>query len=268
MTLQGIVTRNGVRQPGYRDSPVKLELMPSTPAFTAEKVRIFIGSEPEQHRGERVLLWSIFKHRDERRHYEIFVMKDLRGFDRRNWKTGFTGYRYAIPELAGFEGLAIYNDVDQIYLRDPAALIAEDMDGAGVLALESRDTSVMLLNCELLADRWNLEAVTSVPQRSIHTHMLKRVRANMLISDLPVHWNARDHEYSGEADSLLHYTTLHKQPWRPFPQRLKYQNNPQAMPWFELEEEADRRGFAPHWKAGPDQSYTQMQDFFKVANQE
>ena len=50
------------------------------------------------------------------------MMKDLDGFDRRGWKTGFTNYRYAIPSLGGHKGRAIYNDVDQIYLGDQFSL--------------------------------------------------------------------------------------------------------------------------------------------------
>jgi hypothetical protein len=82
-------------------------------------VRIFVGTEPDQHRAERVLLWSIERHRDRARSYEIFLMKNLPGFDRRWWLTGFTNYRFAVPHLTGGSGRAIYNDVDQIYLTEP-----------------------------------------------------------------------------------------------------------------------------------------------------
>ena len=81
-----------------------------------------MGTEPHQHRAERILVWSITQVRDPARRYEIYLMKDLAGFDRRGWKTSFTYYRYAIPALAGYEGRAIFNDVDQIYFTDPAEL--------------------------------------------------------------------------------------------------------------------------------------------------
>ena len=79
-------------------------------------VRIFLGSEPAQHRAERVFLWSIERVRDPGRVYEIWLMKRLRGFRSAGWTTGFTNYRFAIPHFAGGAGRAIYNDVDQIYL--------------------------------------------------------------------------------------------------------------------------------------------------------
>ena len=57
------------------------------------------------------------------------------GFDRRRWLTGFTNYRFAIPHFAGGSGRAIYNDVDQIYLRDPAELFDTDMGEHGFLSI-------------------------------------------------------------------------------------------------------------------------------------
>src|SRR5215470_16475489 len=75
-------------------------------------VRLFVGSEPAQYRAERVFFWSIEQVRDPSRVYEIYLMKELHGFDRRGWLTGFTNYRFAIPYFTGGVGKAIYNDVD------------------------------------------------------------------------------------------------------------------------------------------------------------
>ena len=93
-------------------------------ALPSEKppVRIYLGSEPAQYRAERVFVWSIERVRDPSRVYEIYLMKDLKGFDRSGWKTGFTNYRFAIPDFAEGRGRAIYNDVDQVYLTDPAEI--------------------------------------------------------------------------------------------------------------------------------------------------
>ena len=263
-TPKGIISQWQVRSAGQRPAPVKLELPVQCDGGTRDTVRIYIGSEPSQHRAERVLLWSIQKYRDPDRSYEIHIMKDLRGFDRKNWKTGFTAYRYAIPEFAGYSGRAIYNDVDQIYLRDPGALLDEDMYGAGVLAVDSRDTSVMLLDCQQLENVWSVQAVKEAPHRGLHTTMLKRVRHHQLIADLPGHWNSRDHEYDSQSSSLLHYTILHTQPWQPFPGELRYRDNAQGQPWFELELEADKAGFVPGWKTAADRPYEELGDYFRV----
>ena len=115
---------NQTRPLGLRAKPELVVLEPKEGLTPSDKppVRIYMGTEPHQHRAERILIWSITQVRDPARRYEIYLMKDLAGFDRRGWKTGFTFYRYAIPALAGYEGRAIFNDVDQIYFADPAEL--------------------------------------------------------------------------------------------------------------------------------------------------
>src|SRR5262249_29464868 len=119
-------------------------------------VRIFLGTEPGQYRAERVFCWSIEQVRDPSRVYEIFLMKELTGFDRRGWLTGFTNYRFAVPHFAGGAGRAIYNDADQIYLADPAELFDNDLGPHGFLALSDRDTAVMLIDCARMATVWTL----------------------------------------------------------------------------------------------------------------
>ena len=101
----------GARRRARRDAPRPLP-----------PVRIFLGTEEGQYRAERVFVWSVLQVRDPARVYEIHLMKNVAGFDRRGWRTGFTCYRFAIPDFAGRTGKAIYNDVDQIYLADPALL--------------------------------------------------------------------------------------------------------------------------------------------------
>ena len=132
--------------------PVKSSATPSG----KPPVRIFLGTEAAQYRAERIFLWSIERVRDPARVYEIHRMIDLPGFRRLGWNTGFTNYRFAIPALAGGRGRAIYNDVDQIYLRDPAELFDLPLDGHGYLAVSKTDTSVMLLDCARMARFWPL----------------------------------------------------------------------------------------------------------------
>ena len=97
-----------------------------------------------------MFVWSIERVRDPARVYEIYVMSDLAGFRRLFWLTGFTNYRFAIPDFAGAAGKAIYNDVDQVYLADPAELFDTEIGEHGFLSLSPGgkiDTSVMLMDC-------------------------------------------------------------------------------------------------------------------------
>jgi mitochondrial fission protein ELM1 len=71
-------------------------------------------------------------------------------------------------------------------------------------------------------------------------------------------WNARDGEYQRGRSKLLHFTTLHTQPWRPFPERFVYQENPHADLWHQLEREADAAGFLPFTSAHPSARYLEL----------
>lgn len=202
-------------------------------------VRIFLGTEAVQFRAERAFVWSIERVRDPSRTYEIHLMKDFAGFERRLWLTGFTNYRFLIPELAGGRGRAIYNDTDQIYLRDPAELFDQDMGAAGVLSINDRDTSVMLIDCAKMIEIWNGRTARKVGNRELE----KRMRAAGLWGELDNGWNARDAEYVPGQSRLIHYTTIHSQPWRPTPQDFVYRSNPAGQIWSNIEREADAAGF-------------------------
>jgi len=211
-------------------------------------VRIFLGTEPAQHRAERVFLWSIERVRDPGRVYEIWLMKRLRGFRSEGWTTGFTNYRFAIPHFAGGAGRAIYNDVDQIYVADPAQLFDHDLGSHGFLAVVPEDSSVMLVDCARMASVWSFERA----QRATKADLLREALALPgLYGPLSGDWNARDGEYRAGRSKLLHYTTLHTQPWRPFPERFVYQENAHAKLWHGLESEADAAGFEPFTRERP-----------------
>lgn len=209
-------------------------------------VRIFVGTEPAQYRAERVFVWSIEQIRDPARVYEIHLMKDLPGFRRRGWLTGFTNYRFAVPHLAGGQGRAIYNDVDQVYLADPAELFDTELNGHGYLSVNDRDTSVMLIDCARMAAIWTPEDA----QRQRRKTLEARARAVPgLWGSVDPAWNARDHAYASRrerpAPKILHFTTVHAQPWQPFPERYAYQASPAADVWFDLERRADAAGYFP-----------------------
>ena len=141
LTLRGAIRKQQNRPEGSNNVPAKLLLSPvdGNRASKHATTRIFIGSEDAQHRAERVLLWSILKHRDPEKYYEVRIMKDLEGFDRKYWKTGFTGYRYAIPEFAGIAtqvgqeisaALAGQQSVEEA-LEKAQALTVDEMEAAG-----------------------------------------------------------------------------------------------------------------------------------------
>jgi mitochondrial fission protein ELM1 len=226
----------------HRTTPECIVLPPREGARPSARppVRIFIGSEPAQFRPERVLIWSIEQVRDPGRVYEIYLMKDLCGYRKWFWTTSFTNYRFAIPHYAGGRGRAIYNDEDQIYLADPAELFDLDMGDHGYLTISDRDTAVMLIDCERMARVWTLRDA----QRRRKHALLDLGVASGECGPLPPEWHARDDpEFVEGRTRLLHYTTLHTQPWRPYPERFVYREHPLGNLWFELEDGANRAGF-------------------------
>jgi hypothetical protein len=207
-----------------------------------------VGTEDGQWRAERVLVYSIERVRDPARAYEIHLMRDLPGFDRRRWRTGFTNYRFAIPDLAGRQGRAIYNDVDQIYLADPGRLFDLELGEHGYLAISPLDTSVMLIDCARMAPVWNLQAAR---QSDKDTLTRRAAGTPGLWAALAPGWNARDTEYVAGESGLLHYTTLHLQPWQPFPGQYSYHPHPLAEVWLALERAADAEGHRVFTRARP-----------------
>jgi hypothetical protein len=236
--------------PASRTKPelVLLEPAPGVTPGGKPPVRIYLGTEPAQRRAERIFVWSVEKARDPARTYEIHLMKDLIGFNRWWWTTGFTNYRLAIPHLAGGRGRAIYNDVDQIYLADPGELFDADMDGCGFLAISAKDrtggipfdSSVMLIDCEKMSAVWTLaEAQT---ERK-NTMLNKAGAIPGLWGKLAPEWNARDAEYVPGRSKLIHYTKLKTQPWQPFPHLYDYRIAPEGEVWLDLERAADAAGY-------------------------
>ncbi len=256
-TLSYWLRRDRGHNEGFRDVPelVRLDVEPGVAPNGKPPVRIFLGTEPRQYRAQRVFVWAIRQARDPARVYEIHMMKDLKGFDRTGWKTGFTNYRYAIPAFAGGEGRAIYNDVDQIYLSDPAELFDLEMNGAGVLGVTGRETSVMLIDCAKMSEYWTLD---DAKQGKKHSYFRAITHDNNLWGKLAGEWNARDEEYRPGQSKCFHFTTLQTQPWQPFPEQLRYHPHPDAEVWFALERAADEARFTIFTSGHPSRRFSQM----------
>lgn len=252
------------RPPGIRSQPECVVLGVREGASPSPKppVRIFLGTELAQYRAERVFFWSVEKVRDPGRIYEIYLMKELVGFDRRGWLTGFTNYRFAIPHFAGGSGKAIYNDVDQVYLGDPGELFDSDLGEYGFLALSEQDTAVMLIDCARMASVWTL-AEAQHQRRSFMEAKARTIPG--LYGRLDSVWHARDAEYVPNHSKLLHYTAIHMQPWQPTPHRYAYQRNPTGQVWFDLERAADAAMYQVFTSAHPSHQYKMLCAYIRQA---
>ena len=245
-----------IEQASFYSSIPEVVVLPAATASSKPPVRIFLGSEDAQYRAERVFIYSIEKVRDPNRCYEIHIMKNITGFDRSSWRTGFTCYRYAIPSLAGGMGRAIYNDVDQIYLQDPALLFDAEMGEHAYLAVAANDTSVMLIDCERMLPLWNLEAAQQESKKELNQ---RGAAQKGLWGPADQQWNARDFEYIEGETKVLHFTALHLQPWQPSPGSYSYHPHSLGHLWFDLEKSAIHEGYQNFTVAQASVAFTALQ---------
>lgn len=252
-----VTSRSAAASGPQRNRPYVVTLGPRRDVIPSNKppVRIFLGTQDEQYRAERIFFYAIESVRDPARTYEVHVMKNLADFNRKGWRTGFTNYRFAIPDFAGRAGKAIYNDVDQIYTADPALLFDLDLGDHGYLAVSASDTSVMLLDCARMAEWWNHATAT----RQTKAQLLAPIEARPnLWGPLDAGWNARDMEFVEGRSMLLHYTAMHTQPWQPFPKDYAYRAHPLGDVWYRLERAADAEGYRVFTRRRPSPVYDEI----------
>ena len=117
-----------------------------------QAIRIFVGCDPNDCDLEQmmVLEYSLRKHTQAP--IELHWMQlsrdpaspwysspaDNRGWNTERWVTPFSGFRWAIPSLCGFEGRAIYMDSDMVVLRDIAELWNATLDAGKVMMAKGR----------------------------------------------------------------------------------------------------------------------------------
>jgi hypothetical protein len=168
------------------------------------------------------------------------------------WGTPFSCFRFAIPELMGFKGRAIYMDADMLVLDDLCKLIELPIDDSkGLLCLSKNRTDVAVFNCEWpgwQSEWWpTIEKMRGIRARCFEYVQLLRARDAMDTS-LPDAWNDCDgrlYDRSPQDVKIIHYTNvLVGQPWRPYdnvnyPTTWPYVKTSQAAAelWFEYENE-------------------------------
>jgi mitochondrial fission protein ELM1 len=124
-------------------------------------------------------------------------------------------------------------------------------------SITQRDTSVMLIDCGRMASVWTLEQAQHL--RRLRIEARARAKGDFW-GALEREWNARDDEYAAGRSKVLHYTTIHTQPWQPFPELYVYQPNPVGHVWLDMEQAADREGYQLFDADHPSARYQQLID--------
>lgn len=204
------------------------------PNHPVEPLRIFIGTEPSQVVAHQVLAHSIRVNASIP--VEITPMLDLDipvPVDVENRaRVGFSFTRFAIPELCGYHGRALYLDADMLVFGDVAELAGLAFEGRRLLCTSQpeppaawadkasfrpgRHSAVMLLDTSLLP--WKpadiiagLDAGRYTYDQLVHDQCL--VAPDDIADTIPVEWNSLERYEPGKT-RLVHYTVVHTQPWK------------------------------------------------------
>lgn len=241
-------------------------------------IRIFVGCDPNHAdlESQSVLEWSVRKHASEP--VEIHWMQlsnDMSspwyGWRTEEWATSFSGFRWAIPEVCGFEGKAIYTDSDVIFMADVAELWNQKfLPGRAAMAKGggSWRFCVSMWDCAE-AKKWvlPLEQLKSNPHS--HSIMSQRVRSEKWVQPFVGEWNCLDgYAFPDLHDpglKALHLTCMATQPHLRYAlprlkaQGLKHWYDGEVKPHWrkdiialfdELFEEARANGYSPECYAG------------------
>jgi hypothetical protein len=197
-------------------------------------IRIFVGTPAnnEDLESQAVLEYSIRKHASEP--VEITWMKlsknpnsfwyssavKREGWLTQSWATPFSAFRWGIPAFCGFEGKAIYLDIDMIVMDDIAKLWnTAPKDGAFCVA---KDPSTFC--CTLWFNdraRSILPPVARIKREyALYAHLRKKFNPEQIQPFSNGNWNCLDGEsYQSVLDpdvKIVHCTSIPHQP------QLKY----------------------------------------------
>lgn len=221
-------------------------------------VKVYVGTDPNMKKAELALEYSIRKHTSS--DVDIIWMDYSRGgvwdgwdigrerghpYAKKGWGTDFTCFRFAIPEVAGFQGRAIYLDVDMILLKDIRELFETKMDKPVLSTPGGFD--VILYDCTAFKDKLWWPTVERMKVNKWRRQDYEAVLKNHdFCGGLDEKWDCRDGKgYDENTTALVHYTNMNTQPWKPYPQIFKYPPHPrQDMVdlFWKYYEEAQKNG--------------------------
>ena len=196
-------------------------------------VRVYVGTDRSQLLAVAVLEHSI--RRRTRRQLQVCPLIDL-GLPeprdiRQGSRTNFSFARFAIPELAGYSGKALYLDADMLVFRDIGELWDISLQGvtvaiqegvpehavshqkAGAPAKRVKQCSVMLIDCARAG--WDVHRIVGgLDGRYTYEelmHQLCILPESEVSYSVPFAWNSLEH-FDPET-RLIHYTDMDTQPW-------------------------------------------------------
>ena len=236
-------------------------------------IDVFVGTDRSQLLAVSVLEHSIKRHTDRAVRVSPLIDLDLpepRDV-RQGSRTNFSFARFAIPELAGYQGRALYLDADMLVFRDIGELWDIPFEGATVVIQEAipdhasvprkpgapgrriKQCSVMLIDCARA--RWKVaEIVAGLDGRYTYEDLMHDfciLPESEIRYAVPFAWNSLEH-FDAET-RLIHYTDMDTQPWvspmnrlgRLWLAELRLMLDTGALGWAEVQTEVDLGYFRP-----------------------
>jgi hypothetical protein len=224
----------------------------------AEPMRVFVAADERLRVPARVLEFSIRRHAsgpvvvDFLRHVQPPRPKQLRHLLRSRASLR----RFAIPELCGYRGRALYLDAAAVAFADMAELwevpfgpqkvlcayqAARPEVGKGPKRLHlGRQLGMMLIDCARL--HWDLAQIVAGLDEGRYTHaQLTRalciVQPDEIADTLPGHWSCLE-SYDAAHSKLVRYAVPPLYPW-------KSDDNPLASLWMDTYRDAVAAGAVP-----------------------
>lgn len=194
-------------------------------------IRVFVGVDPNgcDLESQAVLEYTLRKYASQpveltwmqlsRDPTSPFYSDGVLGWRTELWSTPFSGFRWAVPELCGFKGRAIYCDSDIIFRADIAELWEQEFKpGKVVLAKGGRDAwrfCVSLWDCDAAASYVpHIPRLQSRPQA--HREMVARFKGAGFVQKFEGNWNCIDLENYADINDpdikVIHYSAEDSQP--------------------------------------------------------
>jgi len=197
-----------------------------------EPMLVFVGADQSQVLAAKVLEYSIHKHAT--RPVRVITMVDLPiplpKDEENRARTGFSFYRFVIPELAKYRGRALYLDSDMLVFTDISKLWDIPFGKQKILCTTQdvpdawkdnswfhpgRQYSVMLLDCSRL--NWHIDEIIEGLDTKKFTYAdlmfdCCLVEPDEIEDRIPPQWNCLEH-YESDETNLIHYTVIPTQPW-------------------------------------------------------
>ena len=183
----------------------------------SETIRLFVGtSDNHDTTIEKIYLYSLLKNTKSKIEVTWLRPSMFPTWKRKGWGTPFTCFRYAIPQLCGFKGRALYTDCDMINFRDISYLWNTDLEGKpfGMVwdALQMNNQkwkgtpqergwwcdSVMLIDCEKARDWVHPISEQSQWDKTYKWDFMESIgspyfdKSNEIVTQLDARWNCFD----------------------------------------------------------------------------